>query len=488
MPTEDELRAQLHRLDIELDMRASRHDRVEPYYELTEDGLVRRVPELIRELGLVNAYKALMAMSPMPWGKVVVGAKLDRLEVTGISSPDRAADEAVWGAWQDASMDLESKLAIAAALIDGRAHALVWPRNGAPRVTLDDATQMVVEYEEGSRRDRTAALRRWVDDDGSVLATLYRPEGVYKFRRKGGTAGMNYRVGGPAPEGWDGQTSKVTPAPVAATWERREVQGEDWPLRNPFGAVPVVEWAVNRRLKPGRFAHARGEYEHATGIMDRVDLLTFVGLVVAIWMGFPLRGVIGHKILRDDDGNPLPPFSSRPDEVVQFENPEAKLVEYKAADRSNLSTFPELTELAAATSTPRHYLPMEGGIANVSEPTIRAFEGGMHATVNGSHKPTLGEGVEETLRLMGMALERPVMLSPRASTQWADHESRSLGERADAALKLSQAGLPWQGVAELGLGLAQDQINRFESMQSAGVLGELIRGATQGNGVGVGGG
>lgn len=319
-------------------------------------------------------------------------------------------------------------------------------------MTLDDSTQMVVQYEEGSRRDRSAALRRWVDGK-RVFCTLYLPDGIYKFE------------GRDKPTGWRD-----------VQWERREAPGESWPLRNPLGVIPVVELAVNRRLVPGTFAHARGEFEDVTGLMDRINLLTFLGLVVAVWMGFPLRGLIGDVIRKDDDGNQLPPFESRPDSVVQFENPDAKLVEFKAADRGNLSVFAELTELASSTSTPRHYLPMDGGIANVSEPTIRAFEGGMHATVNASHKPSLGEGWEEVMRLGGLMLpEGAVALSPRAATMWADHESRSLGERADAALKLSQSQLPWQGVAELALNLSQDQIARYAAEQSGDVFGQLLQ-------------
>ncbi len=446
---------QLAILNAELDSRLVRHNIVEPYFEVQAGRMP--IPAAVITAKLTNAYRQLMAMSHTPWGKTVVNAKLDRLEVTGIRSDDESVDKVVWGWWQDEAMDLEAKLAHSSALLDGRIHALVWPRDdgpraGVPRVTLDDVTQMVVQYKEGSRRDRTAALRRWIDDSKRVFCTLYRPDGIFKFQGEQGTRGF-----------------------VGVRWEPRAVDGEDWPLANRFGVVPVVELAVNRRLKPGTFAHARGEYEDVTGLMERIDLLTFLGLVVAIWMGFPLRGVIGDKIMRDDDGNNLPPFESRPDSVVQFENPEAKLVEFKAADRSNLSVFSELTELAAATSTPRHYLPMDGGISNVSEPTIRAFEGGMHATVNASHKPSLGEGWEELLRLGGMMLKAPVALSPRAELSWADHESRSLGERADAALKLSQAGLPWQGVAEMALNLSQDEISRYEAMQSSGALGDLIR-------------
>lgn len=348
-------------------------------------------------------------------------------------------------------MDLESKLGHSSSLLDGRSHALVWPRQrgprkGQPMVSLDDVTQMVVQYEEGSRRERTAALRRWVDGD-QVFNTLYLPDAIFKFQRHRNDT----------------------------EWKRRQEKDKTWPLKNPLGIVPVVELAVNRRLKPGTFAHARGEFEDVTGLMDRINLLTFLGLVVAIWMGFPLRGIIGDKILRDDDGKQIPPFESRPDSVAQFENPEAHIFEFKAAERKNLNVFDELTELAASTSTPRHYLPMTGGISNVSEPTIRAFEGGMHATVNASHKPSLGEGWEEVMRLGGLMLPEQVVLGPRAATTWADHESRSLGERADAALKLAQAGMPWQGVADMALNLSKDRISQYEAMDSSGVLGDLMR-------------
>lgn len=448
MPTQAELLAQLDRLNAELDRRVARHLLLEPYFERTGTG--GPIPRSIIRAKFTNAYRDLMGMSETPWGKVIVNSKLDRLEVMGIRSPDKRVDDAVWGVWQDESMDLESKLAHTATLVDGRCHALVWPdeRTRQPRIYLDDATQMIVEYAEGSRRQRLAAMRRWQDGD-TTMVTLYRPDGIYKFQQARRSDGRS-------------------------AWERRDVPKEPWPLKNPLGVVPVVELAVNRRLKPGRFAHARGEFEDVTGLMDRINLLTFLGLVVAIWMGFPLRGVIGEKILKDDTGKQAPPFESRPDSVFQFEDPQAKIAEFQAADRRNLSVFSELTELAAATSTPRHYLPMEGAISNVSEPTIRAFEGGMHATINGSHKPSLGEGWEEVMRLCGLMLENPVELSPRASLVWADHESRSLGERADAALKLQQAGLPWQAVADLALNLGQDEINRYTAMQSSNALAQLL--------------
>jgi hypothetical protein len=270
-------------------------------------------------------------------------------------------------------------------------------------------------------------------------------------------------------------------------WEKRPVDGEDWPLANPLGVVPVVEIRVNPRLAPGNFPYARGEFAHCTGLIDRINLLTFLGLVVAFWMGFPLRGVIGDKIRRevlvDDDGQPivdaatgkqktraLPPFDAQPDSVFQFENPEAKIAEFKAADRRNLSVFAELDQLAVITKTPRHYFPLEQGMSNLSADAIMASEGGMHAAVTG-HKASIGEGWEEVCRLAGRILG--VELSQQASMEWMKHESRSLAEQADAFVKLAGSngnGLPWTAAAEVALNVTQDQLSRWQAQQAMNPL------------------
>lgn len=482
-PTMDELGKQANRLLTELDKRKAEHDRVLPYAQRVDGRFP--IPDAVVAAKLVKAYTHLMAMCETPWGKLVLSAKLDRLEVNGITVPDepdrqgsgQAAADAVWaGVWQENGLDLGSKLAHRAALRDGRAHAIVWPRSrweddgeggvlGAdgPLVRLDDCTTTIVEYAEGQTQMRTAALRRWADDDeeGSESFTLYRPEAIYKFR----TVPMS-------------EQGDDTLMAANRRWGMRVVEGEAWPLPNPLRVVPVVEIAVNRDLAPGRFAVCCGEYANETGLMDRVNLLTFLGMVVAVSMSFPLRVVIGEKILRDDDDNPLPPFEAYVGGAVQFENPDARLAEYQAADRDKLSIYNELAQLASATSTPRHYLPVSGAISNIAAETIRAFESPMHAAVNGSHKPSLAEGWEEVNRLGGLMLpaRERVVLSRRAGMSWVDHESRSLAERADAFAKLTATpnGLPWIAAAELALGLGNDQIQRYAAEQAGSALAQLV--------------
>jgi hypothetical protein len=446
VPTEQELKAQLAKLGTALDRRGRKSRLLDRY---AEGGCP--MPDAVVRARITKAYRLLMPMAEAPWGSLVVDSVKDRLEVAGIRSEDKQVDDAVWGVWQDNQMDAEFKLAIDSALTSGRAFALVWPRNGgAPEISLDGPDQMVVQYREGSRRERVAAMRRWIDDDDKrPYATLYRPDGIYKF------------IGPKNTNGGDG-----------TQWSRRDVEGEEWPLANPLGVVPVVELAVNRKLKPGAFPYARGEFEHCIGLIDRINTLTFLGLVVAFWMGFPLRAVIGDKILRDDNNKPLAPFEAMADSVVQFEKPEVKLDQFDAADRKNLSIFAELDQLAMVTKTPRHYFPLENGMSNLSADAIRASEGGLVAKVP-SHKATLGEGAEELLRLSGLMLGKPVKLSPRAELLWKDHESRSLAERADAATKLKDV-LPWQAIAEKVLNATADEITRWESQLASDALTQLL--------------
>jgi hypothetical protein len=485
-----ELGRQADRLMSKLDDRKAEHDRVLPYAQRCPDRVP--VPDAVVAAKLVKAYTHLMAMCEMPWGELVIASKLDRLEVNGITSPDsdgqgsgKVTSDAVWEqVWQENGMGLESKLAHRAALLDGRAHAIVWPRSrweddgeggvlGAdgPLVRIDDCTTTIVEHAEGSRSLRVAALRRWLDEDAGPAAeacTLYRPDGIYKFRTV------------PLAERDDATSFSAN----NRRWGMREVDGESWPLPNPLGVVPVVEIAVNRRLAAGRFTECRGEFQDATGLMDRVNLLTFLGLVVAVTMSFPLRVVIGDKILLDDDGTPVPPFEAYVGGAVQFEDPATKLAGYEAADRGQLSIYDELAQLASATSTPRHYFPISGAISNIAAETIRAFESPMHAAVEGSHKPSLSEGHEETMRLGGLMLPDPVRLSRRAALLWAEHESRSLSEKADAFTKLIGAGgaggLPWQAAAEIALGLGTDQLRRYEAEQAGSALAQIIAAAQSG--------
>jgi hypothetical protein len=456
VPIPNEIKRQIDKLLAELNKRSTRN----LLNELYLDGCPP-FPQAIIKAKVTKAYRNLMPVSSAPWASLVVDSTLDRLEVSGVNSEDKHIDDLVWNIWQSNQMDSESKLGLGSTLVNGRSFATVWrpPGSKEPQISLDDSSTMIVQYAEGDRRQRVAALRRWKDeDDGKNYVTLYRPDGIFKFVEAG-----------------EGEGRRAGRAKAGGIWweAREEDSEEEWPLENPWGVVPVVELAINRRLKPGCFPYARGEYEHCLGLIDRINLLTFLGLVVAFWMGFPLRGVIGERILKDDDNEPLPPFDSHASGAVQFEDPAAKTFEYPAADRKLLSILPELDQLSTITKTPRHYFPMENGMTNLAADAIRASEGSLHAKVT-NFKASSGDGFEEILRLCGLMSDEEVELSPRAALDWIDHETRSIAEAADAATKLSSIGLPWQVIGGRYLNFTQEDIAQIEAMMASSSLTKLI--------------
>jgi hypothetical protein len=452
----NEVRSQLKTLLAELERRAQLHQKLDCSYEGDAP-----IPEAIVRARVTKSYRHLMPISGAPWGSLVVDSTQDRLEVSGIRSEDKHADELAWRLWQENFMDDEGSLAHQEALIDGRAFALVWrePGSSIPEVSIDNSATMAVMYREGSRRERIAALRWWVEDDGKQALTLYTKDYVWKFvePRTGGQDRGRIRAG----DRW---------------WERRETRDEPWPLRNPYGVIPGVELAVNRRVKQGIFPLARGEYAHCLGLIDRIELLTFLGLVVAFWMGFPLRGIIGEKLLKDDDGNPIPPFDAHASGIAVLENPNAKPFEYEAADRKNLSIFAELDQLSSITKTPRHYFPTDKAFSNISADAIRASEGGLHAKVT-KHKRSLGRGNWEIMRLLALMSDEELSLPARATVEWQDHESRSMAERADAATKLASIGIPVPMVAERYLNFSQSDVGRLEGLLANSVFRDLSEAA-----------
>lgn len=436
--------AQLDRLSAELDRRVPIIRELDNY----KDGRYP-LPPLVQEARMTRAYRTLQALTDTNLPKLVVETVEERTEVQGIRFGENTEDDTeAWDMWQGNGLDAESSALHDSVLTDGRGYAIVWAgADGEPEITLEHASLCAVEYERGSRRKRKAAIRRWYAD-GYWHANLFTPDKIYKFKA----------------------SSKGEDMPVQGGAEWKPT-GED--LDNPLGEVPVIEFAVNRSLRPNPFGTARGEYEGNLRHIDRIHYKIFCGLVALTWSGFPLRYMIGDPILRDDDGNALKPFDAIASSIVQVENPQGKLGQLPEADISNYSPEMDIKHLAALTKTPAHYLL--GEMVNLSADAIRAAEAGLVSKVRRHHR-SLGEGWEDVIRL-AFRIKNPD--DPRGKDQnaqiiWKDPESRSLAERADAASKLAAVDTPWRVIASMVLGMTPQEIRRAEAERGSDVLTRLL--------------
>lgn len=448
-PTDDQLREELKLFVAVLAARQARVAELDNFYEGDHP-----LPPLVQQTGTTKAYRSLMALAVSNWPKLVVDSCEERLEVQGLRFGSKDADAEVWDLWQQNGLDAESSTLHQSALTTGRAYAIVWTdplQPDTPSVTYEHASMCAVRYVAGSRRERASAIRLWRDDDKLWRATLYRPEALYKFKAQMSADGM-------PSEG--------------VVWDRREVRGEPWPLPNPLQQVPVVEFAVNRGLRPARFGRAAGDFEANVNHVNRINYKVFCGLVALTWSGFPLRALIGDPILKDDDGKPIQPFDVLGNSVVQIENKDGKLVQLPAADIGNFSPEMDVKHLGALTKTPPHYLL--GEMANLSADAIRAAEAGLIRRTKRHQRP-LGEAHEDTSRLMLMVKKRddPRAKDPNAEVIWADPESRSLAERADAAAKLKDV-LPWQAVAQVVMQATPQQIRRWQADRTGEALANAL--------------
>lgn len=449
MPTEADLLAELTSMSAELDKRARLAARLDQYHDGDHP-----VPDAVVQSKATKAYRLILDLADTNWPQLIVDSVDERLEVQGIALGDKELDKRAWEFWQVNALDADSSLTHQSALTTGRAFVIVWPSEGggAPDITPEHASTCIVKYAPGSRRVRLAGLRRW-EDEGRWYATLYRPEGVYKFHTKKHQNSNTYS---------------------STEWERRDVEGETWPLKNwAAPLVPVVEVAVNRDLRPSPYGRAFGEFERNVGHIDRINFATFSQIVAMTWSGFPLRAVIGDPIVRDDDGNALKPFNVAADELVQIENPEGKLLQLPEADLENYGKTIDryVQQLAAITKTPPHYLL--GQLVNLSADAIRAAEAGLVSKVR-RHQKRVGEAWEEVLRLSLIAAGEEISTAAMsAQIIWKDPESRSMAERADAATKLKDI-LPWQALASKVLAATPQEIQEWSEQRGADALNALI--------------
>jgi len=123
----------------------------------------------------------------------------------------------------------------------------------------------------------------------------------------------------------------------------------------------------------------------------------------------------------------------------------------------------DVEALAGITQTPAYYL-RSVPIQNVSADAIRASDAPLNARVE-DHKPEIGEGAEEVLRVVGRMLPGGVEVPQTAEVWWVNRELRSLSERSDAAVKLATV-LPWQAVLEIAFDATQEEINRWTTMRA----------------------
>lgn len=321
--------------------------------------------------------------------------------------------------WQTNQMDAESEIAHSEALTLAAAYVLVWNTDESetdPLITVESAHEMIVEHTPGSRRTRAAALKAWHDDwTGHIHATLYLPDDVHKYR----------------------STRKVDPKMRGnrdVAWERREVEGEPWPLPNRIGRVPVVPLYNRPRLR----RPPRSEIADVIPSQDVINKLTMDMLVASEFAAFRQRVLIGVDVPKDPEtGQVVEDYWKQSLEAfLILPNENAKATSIEATDLNNYvqAIEHEVQKVATRTQTPPHIFFLRGQFP--SGESIVAAESGL-VTKARRRMRHFEDGWEEVGEMSFLVMGKRVPLTA-IQTVWKDPESRTEAQHADAVGKKRQ--------------------------------------------------
>lgn len=369
----------------------------------------------------VEQYGTLYSSLVDNWCKLVVDSKVERLTIEGFRTGepgDLAGDDDAWRIWTENYLDADSNMAHTEAVKLGGCYYLVAPAEDSdsePRITIEHPSQMAVALAGHDKRQRLAALKKWREEDGYLYAVLYLPEAIIWYR------------------------SQTPIKPGAERQKRTDWQSISFDA-NPFGEVPVVPVDNAPSLLDG----GRSDLETAIPLQNAINKLVADMLLASEYAAFPQRVAMGIDVPKDPTtGLPLPnvEMAASMSRFWALENENAKIDQFRAADLANYVNGIELLlrHLSAQCKVPPHYVA--GELVNVSGDGMKIAETGLVSRTKNSW-PALGYGAADATRLAFKAKNDPRGNNRRGRAIWGDPETRSEGERVDAALKLRKLGVP----------------------------------------------
>ncbi|MEI6404128.1 MAG: phage portal protein, partial [Actinomycetota bacterium] len=308
---------------------------------------------------------------------------------------------------------------------------------------------VIVELDPENRSRRLAAAKAWRDEELGQVCTVYLPDGIYKFRR--GRRG----------------------------WEPRVVDGEEWPVPNRWGVVPVVP-ILNR---PGLLEPSVSEIENILSKQDMINKLLADMVVAAEYGAFRQRWATGVEIPDDSDGDgqPSDEFIAAVNRLWSVTAPDAKFGEFGQTDLDPYvkAIVMLVQHIASQTATPPHYL-LNTGVLPSGE-SLRAAEAPLVAKAKRRQRG-FGASWAEVMRLALLMNGRELPAGETITTVWADPESRTESEHVDAVMKMKSLDVPTQQLWEL-LGFSPQQIERFKLMRVDDALSQLLAAPPASSGV-----
>jgi hypothetical protein len=434
-PDPQSLKWWLKRLEDEL---AARMPDMQGFRDLVDD--IHPQPDSVET---TRKFRRIAGLATTNLTGLAVEATAERMSVEGIRIGDEPeADKSFWdNVWQRSDFDAGSQDAITGALVYSRSMISVEPPSATSpyaKLHYEDPRQVVLSYlPDGSRGP---ALKLFTDEwTGTTYGTLYTRDYIIKMERAG------------------------TPEAGNTRWLPRPMVGNEQVVsRNPLGEVPFFE------LQNKLTGSIRSEVAPLVIPQLRLNQIVFNTDSVAEYGAFRQKWATNIEVPRAPDGTPITPFEANISKLFVAEGNGS----FGNFDVTDMAPYINLGQDAAAHIARLSRVPITYFLSNVSNlggDALALLISGLvrkcQRRVTG-YEPAIEGAARLALRSMGDARADAANIE----VKWADMETRSPAQSADAALKLTQGDNPVitvETAQEKYLGMAQTERARDASRRAA---------------------
>lgn len=360
-----------------------------------------------------TAFRHLFSAFALNLCPRVIDGVADRIQIIGFSEADSDGGTHARAAelWEHSLMPQQAGQVHRTALVAGDAHVIVWPDDrNVPTLYPQRTGEVVVRYSASRPGEVLFALKAWRSEDGHYRVTLYRPEGMYRFRttRKSDTI----------PE----RVTALTPT-------------DDEPqVPNPWGQVPVFHFANDAPVgRPGV-----SSLRDVVPVQDALNKAVIDIMVGSESSALPQRWASGIQDDTDEFGR-LKPLPVTPGSVLTSQDPASRFGEFGAGDLRQLVAVKEsfASDVAAVSAMPLHELlaGTGGWPSGEALKTSEAPRNKRCADRIATWSPVWSSAMSLALQMGGQpAAVRTIFDSPETRT--------SPVEQANAAVAKQAAGIP----------------------------------------------
>lgn len=412
-------------------------------------------------------YRQLVAQAkafnilPLVVTTLVQGLFIDGYRPTGESGrPSSGEQSPLWHLWQRNRMDARQVEVFRPVASYGAAYTSVLPAElpgGEPsaKITAFSPWRCTALYAEDEDEWPVYALT--VPDD-RTLDPLYRPG-----------RGAARLIGTPLARIYDDTHVYTMAVDVLGNPDTSNIGVAEHGL----GVCPIVR---HRKLDDDGSA-AFGKVEPLIRLQAQIDQTSFGLLMAQQYQAFRQRWATGMTIEEDDQGNVRSPWVAAVNRVWQNESPDGRFGDFA---ETNLSGYLESRDKgilfgSSVAQVPPHNLLIGDGVSNIAAETLAALESAHQLDV-GDYKTQLGESMEQTFRLAGLAMgDTDAWDDIAAEVSWRDTTPRSLGQIVDALGKMAaQLGIPVEALWAKIPGTTDQELARWKAMaEEAGLMSEL---------------